>query len=347
MPIIDELINKICPAKYITSLDCTSGYWQIGMEPKSIERTAFVTDNGLYEWLVLPFGIMSASNTYQRAMNIILENHKKYACSYIDDTSVFSKTWKDHLSHLDRVLDSIQEAGLTLRLSKCAFAKPQIKFLGHVVGSGETKILPEKIEALKAIQPPTTKKLVRSVLGMFGFFRSFIPHFAEIAVPLTELTKGKSTKKFELTEKQINAFETLKQELCSDRVLTPPDYSKPFKIYTDASEYAVGACLTQENNGVDRPIAFASNKFTDVQRNWSVIEKESYAVVFALRKFDKYVFGSKIDLFTDHNPLQYLVLSVPQSAKLTRWALALQRYNITVNHCAGRLNKVADYLSRA
>ncbi len=347
MPLIDELLNKISPANFITSLDCTSGYWQIELEEKSIERTAFITDSGLYEWLVLPFGVRSASSTYQRAMNLILKTHKDYACSYIDDASVFSVTWDDHLGHLDRVLHSIEQAGLTLRLSKCAFAQPQIKFLGHVVGSGEIKVLPEKLEALKAIQPPTSKKLVRSVLGMFGFFRNFIPNFAAIATPLTEMIKGRASKTFVLNEKQKAAFENLKAELCSDRVLTPPDYTKPFKIYKDSSEYAVGACLIQEHDGKEKPIAFASNKLTDIQRRWSVIEKESYAVIFALRKFDKHVFGSQIDLYTDHNTLRYLVLTAPNSAKLTRWALALQRYNITVHHYAGKLNRVADYLSRA
>jgi len=346
IPVIDEMLNKISPANFITSLDCTAGYWQIEMNPESVESTAFITDSGLYEWLVMPFGVLNASSTYQRVMNRVLEAHKRYACAYIDDASIYSIRWEDHLEHLSKVLKSIQEAGLTLRLSKCAFAQSHIKFLGHEIGSGDKNILPEKLETLRAIQPPTSKKLVRSVLGMFGFFRTFIPNFAEIAAPLTEMTKGRSASKFVLNEPQLAAFEQLKRELCSNRTLKPPDYTRPFKIYTDASNLSAAACLTQEIDGNDRPVAFASAKFTDVQRNWSVIEKESFAVIFALRKFDKYIFGYHIELFTDHNPLQYLAKTIPQSAKLTRWALALQRYDIEIKHVAGKLNHVADYLSR-
>ena len=189
MPRIQDMLNNIAPARFISTLDAVSGYWQIPMAPECIKMTAFVTDSGVYAWRVMPFGLKCASNTFQRVACLILEPHRSYAVCYIDDVCVKSDTWTEHLLHLNNVFNAFIAAGMTLRLSKCVFAKSKVKFLGHLVGCGEIQLLPDRVEALKALVPPTTKKLVRSALGMFGFFRNFIPHFAEIALPFTELTK--------------------------------------------------------------------------------------------------------------------------------------------------------------
>ena len=347
MPRAEDLLNRVSNARYISSLDCSSGYWQIPMRTSDIPKTAFITHNGLYEWLVMPFGLKTASNSFQRVMDELLREHMSYSGAYIDDTAVFSMVWSDHLEHLDKVLTSFAAVGLTLKLSKCKFGLAKVKFIGHYIGSGTKTVLQDKVEAIRAIPEPHTKKLLRSFLGMCGFYRMYIPNFSEIARPLTDLTKNRQSNHLRFDEVQRAAFLSLKKQLCESTVLYSPDPDQPYIIRTDASDYAVGATLAQvDKGGQERPIAFAAAKLSDVQTRWSTIEKEAYAVVFALRKFDVNVFGCKINLFTDHNPLQYLIACAPNSAKLTRWALSLSRYDITVRHIAGKDNVSADCLSR-
>ena len=347
MPRSEDLLLNISAASYISTLDCTSGYWQIPMRECDVMKTAFCTHRGLYEWLVMPFGVKTASNTFQRVIDDLLRPHSSYANAYIDDTAVHSLTWSEHLQHLDNVLYAFDDAGMTLRLSKCKFAQPKVKFIGHEVGSGKRSVVQSKVEAIKAISEPHTKKLLRSFLGMCAFYRNYIPNYSEIALPLTELTKNRFPNNLKFDEKQRAAFLLLKAKLCETTSLFSPRMDMPFIVRTDASDYAVGASVSQiDEYGTERPVAFASAKLTEVQCRWSTIEKEAYAVIFALNKFDTIVFGCHIDLFTDHNPLQYLAACAPKSAKLTRWALSLTRYDISVTHIHGKDNVTADCLSR-
>jgi hypothetical protein len=351
--ISEDILMRVCAAKYISTLDCTSGYWQIPMKESDIHKTAFYSSRGLLEWVFMPFGLKTASATFQRAMDIVLRPHAEYAGAYIDDTIVYSSDWDHHITHLERTLAAIKEAGLTLKLAKCQFGKPKVKFIGHIVGSGQRSVVPSKIEAIQRIPEPLNKKLLRSFLGMCTFYRAYIQNFANIAKPITDLTQDKFPDKVRLNDKQRRAFQDLKKALCNATTLYAPDGTRPFIIRTDASDYAVGAALTQlDETRLDPtlpreyPIAFASSKLTGSQLNWSTIEKEAYAIIYALQKFDYLVFGRTITLYTDHNPLQYLAISAPKSAKLTRWALSLSRYNIEVHHVAGKDNEVADCLSR-
>ena len=182
---------------------------------------------------------------------------------------------------------------------------------------------------------------------MCNYYRAFIPGFSETALPLTELTKGTKTGRLQFTEDQRSAFNDLKESLCNSTVLRVPLYDRPFQIQCDASEYAVGCCLSQlDEQGREMPLAFASVKLSDTERRWSTIEKEAFAVIYALRQFDHLVFGSHVDLYTDHDPLSYLVNNNPKSPKLTRWALHISRYDLSVHHKAGKLNVNADCLSR-
>jgi hypothetical protein len=347
MPRSEDLLLDISAANFISTLDCTSGYWQIPMRECDIYKTGFVTHRGLYEWLVMPFGVKTASNTYQRVMDNILRRHSSYADAYIDDTAVYSKSWSEHLIHLDGVLTAFSEVGMTLRLSKCKFAKNKVKFIGHEIGSGTRSVIQSKVEAIKIIPEPHNKKLLRSFLGMCAFYRNYIPKYSELALPLTELTKNRQVTNIHFNEVQRAAFIMLKEKLCNSTTLYSPRNDKPFIIRCDSSEYAVGACVAQiDEIGQERPIAFASAKLSEVQRRWSTIEREAYAVIFALQRFDVIVYGSSIVLYTDHNPLQYLAACIPKSAKLTRWSLSLTRYDITVKHIHGKDNVTADCLSR-
>ena len=205
----------------------------------------------------------------------------------------------------------------------------------------------DKVEAIRSIPEPTNKKQLRSFLGVCSFYRGYVPHFSEVALPLTNLTKNDQPNNFKFTEEHRSSFCKLKMSLCEATGLHAPCPDKPFIIHSDASDFAVGACLSQMIHGNETPIAFASAKLSDVQRRWSTIEKEAYGIIFSLKKFDYLVFGREIVLYTDHNPLQYITACTPKSAKLTRWALSLSRYNITIRHIKGSNNVVADFLSRA
>jgi len=347
MPRSDDILSKMAPAKFITTVDCTSGYYQIKMDEKSIPLTSFITHRGQFDFLVMPFGLKCSGNSYQRAMDRILTPHIKYAAAYIDDVSTFSMTWKEHLRHLENVFLSICDNGLTLKLKKCKFALPSVQFLGHIVGSGTILVVQDKIEAIKRMPEPKTKKLLRGFLGMCSYYRTFLPNFARVAAPLTDLTKGGKSGVICFTGEERRSFEALKELLCESTTLMVADYDLPFRIQCDASDYAVGACVTQvDGEGRERPLAFASSKLTETQQRWSVLEKEAYAVVYALKSFDHMVFGCSIEVYTDHDPLQYLINNSPKCMKLTRWALHLSRYNLKVFHKAGVSNSNADCLSR-
>lgn len=345
---VDELLYSMCGADFLTSLDCTQGYYQIPMDKDSIKLTAFVTHRGQFENLYMPFGLKCASQTFQRALDRILAPVYDCAKAYIDDVCCHTVGELDvHLNALDKVLQTLSDAGLTLKLSKCKFAMPKLQYVGHVIGSGTLQPNPSKVEALKNLSPPDTKKKVRSILAMFRYYHSFIPNFSDIIVPLVELTKHRQSSSFQLNEPQLNAFVKLKESLINAVALHCPVYGKPFIVHTDASDYAISGCLSQLNDyGVEVPIMFVSKKLSDVQRKWSVIEKEAFAIVYSLKQFDYFIFGYPVLLYTDHNPLTYMLNSIPKSAKLTRWSLSLQRWDITLKYKDTKSNVVADCLSR-
>ena len=239
------------------------------------------------------------------------------------------------------------DSGMTLKIKKCFFGRPRVRFLGHIVGSGYISVVPSKAEAIKVLPEPTTKKLLRGFLGMCGYYRSFLPCFSEIALPLTELTRGGHKGRISFDDSQRAAFVQLKDMLVSSTSLSSPVYDRPFLVQCDASDYAVGCCLAQlDDAGHERPLAFASAKFDDTQRRWSVLEKKAYAIVYAMKQFDHIIFGSRVELYTDYDPLQYIVNNSPKCMKLTRWALHLSRYDLKVHHKSGNLNINADCLSR-
>jgi hypothetical protein len=346
-----DLIFKVGKGRFITTLDCCQGYYQIPMDSESIPKTAFITHNGQFQWKVMSFGLKNAGATYQRTMDKLLEKHREYATAYIDDIAIFSNTFEEHLVQVEAVLLTLKQAGITLRIEKCKFAQSTVMYLGHKVGCGMHQAGDKKISAVRNIKRPDTKRELKTFLGLCNYYRSYVENFSEIALPLTYLTKARLPQKLEWGELQQKAFETLKAKLCEQPVLRTPDWSRSFIIQADASDFAVAACLAQNFDSQDggleeHPIAFASSKLTDTQRNWAIIEKEAYAIIFALKTFDPIVFGCKITIFSDHNPLQYLAQNAPKSSKLTRWYLSLQRYDYIIVHRKGTDNANCDALSR-
>lgn len=289
----------------------------------------------------------NAAATFQRMINTLLSRHQAYAAAYLDDIAIFSSSWQEHVRHVEVVFGLLREAKLKVSAEKCQVAQARIRYLGHVVGGGTHGPDPEKLAAIKDLAPPTTKKQLRSLLGMCGYYRGYVKNYAAVAAPLTALTKRSVPNPIPWEEDAQIAFAELKRSLCEATALTTPDIHKPYWLFTDASEVAAGACLAQmRDDGQERPIAFASHRFSPTQARWSTIEREAFAIIGALGKFDTWVFGAEIQVVSDHNPLSYLTTSTPHGAKLARWALALQRYNVIVTHRKGSSNANADALSR-
>jgi hypothetical protein len=346
-PDIGDILQKVGRAKYISCFDAKSGYWQLPVKEESRWLTAFVCDAGLFEFCRLPYGLKSASNTFIRCISRILHPIRSFTEPFVDDMAVFSMTWQDHLNHLEKYLHTIKESGFTLSLKKCSFAQSKATFVGHVVGSGLIEPDPRKIAAVAYIKPPTTKKDVRSLIGFFSYFRNFIPSFAETSRVLTDLTQKNVPNKVPWGPEAQRALDKLKADLCNTTALHAIDYSRDFGLLVDASASTIGCCLIQwTDDGVEKPIAFASMKLSPTQTRWATIEREAFAVIWALRKFRSWLFLSKVTVFSDHNPLTFLTESAPKSAKLARWALALQEFNIDFRYRCGRKNAAADFLSR-
>ena len=347
MPRIEELIDTIGPAGVITTLDLAKGYWQIPVDEESKDKTAFTTPFGLYEFEVMPFGLHSAPATFQRMINHTLRDCWPFARAYIDDIVIFSRSWEEHLVHLQGVFTCLQTAKLTINVSKCQFGRNEVRYLGHVIGGGTVRPDPQKLEAVNNYPKPVSKKEVRAFLGLAGYYRRFVPHFATIAEPLTELTKGKNPDQVKWNERCGEAFRKLKELLSTPPILKVAEPNKQYVLQTDASEQGLGAVLSQiGENGEEHPVAFASRKFLPREKNYSVIEKECLAIVWSLQVFHVYLYGQKFSIETDHQPLSWLGRMKNNNQRLTRWALSIQPYRFEIRHRSGSSNGNVDGLSR-
>ena len=261
MPRIDELIDKLGKAKFITTLDLARGYWQVPMSEDDRAKTAFTTPRGLYQFKVMPFGLCGAPATFQRMMDSVIRGLESHVAVYLDDVVVFSETWENHLSHIRGVLQRLRKYNLTAKPKKCQFGMHECIYLGHIVGNGQVKPDPNKLAAVKDYPIPKTKKEVRCYLGLTGYYRKFIANFAKLAMPLSDLTKKSLPDKVNWSTECEVAFNSLKKALCESPVLQSPDFNKQFVLQTDASDRGVGAVLSQrDENGCDRPTAFYSKK---------------------------------------------------------------------------------------
>ena len=346
MPRIDELLDRLGTARYYTTLDCTKGYWQIPLAPAAREKTAFSTPRGLYQFTMLPFGLFGAPATFQRLMDRILRPHSAYAAAYLDDVVVYADTWPQHMERVAAVLRSLREAGLTANPTKCVIGRGEIRFLGHCLGGGTVRPQIEKTAAVAAAPRPRSRKEVRRFLGLAGYYRRFVPRFAELATPLTDLTRKGAPDPVQWTESCQEAFEAIKKTLCGTTVLYAPNFDLPFSLQTDASDRGLGAVLTQQVDGMDRPVLYLSRKLSDREGRYSTVEKECLAIRWAVGALRYYLLGRAFTLYSDHAPLQWLHRMKDCNARVTRWYLALQPFNFKVLHRPGAQMVVADFLSR-
>ena len=245
MPRVDELIERLGPARYLTTLDLTKGYWQVPLSKPTREKTAFATPGGLYQYTVLPFGVHGAPATFQRMMDRLLRSHQAYAAAYIDDIIIHSASWDVHLRHLRAVLGELRRAGLTANPTKCRLGLEEASYLGYRVGRGNVRPQEAKVKTILDWPRPTSKKQVKSFLGLVGYYQRLIPSFATLASPLHDLTRKALPDRVTWSEAAEGAFSLLKRALCSEPVLLTPDFTLPLIVHSDASEVGLGAFLSQ------------------------------------------------------------------------------------------------------
>ena len=338
-------MSKLKHDKFFTKIDLSKGYWQIPVDAKSKHLTAFSTTEGTYQFRKMPFGMVNSGSTFNRMMRRLLHGCEN-ADNYVDDILGHTETWEQHLLTLRDIFSRVRDAGLTLKPSKCLIGFGNIAFTGHVVGKGLMKMEEEKLDQIRDAERPKTKKQVRAFLGLAGYYRKFIPAFSDVAAPLTDLTKKGRPNQVDWQDEHERAFKTLKDMLTRSPILRLPDFDKEFILQTDASDSGVGAALLQRFEDGLFPIAYASKKLLQREKNYSVIERECLAIVFGIKKFQKYLYGTHFVLQTDHAPLTYIQRCKIESGRIMRWALFLQNYQFRVEAIKGSENVFADYLSR-
>ncbi len=346
LPLISEIFDQLEGSKLFTTLDLKSGYWQQKVHPDSIEKTAFVCHRGQFEFLRLPFGICTGPSKFSRAVTSVLGDYiGKFCLIFIDDIVIYSKDEESHVKHVDLVLTRLEEKGLTVKDTKCEWAKAQVDLLGYVVSKNGISAQPSKTRAIGELQPPTNLKELRRFLGMTGYYRPLIPAYARLALPLHDLQK--KDVKWKWTNREHKAFEGLKNALCSDTVMAYPRVNDPYILYTDACGYSLGGILCQKDEGgFERPIQYISAKFATSQLSWATIEKEAYAVIYCLKKLRPYLLGSEFVMYTDHKPLMCLFTKDMVNTRIQRLAVLLAEYGAKIEYRKGVNNVRADMLSR-
>lgn len=343
IPEITDILDKLGRAKYFSTIDLVSGFHQIQLAEEDTEKTAFSVNGGKYEFTRMPFGLKNAPATFQRVMDCILRDLVGVCCFvYMDDIIIFSSSLQTHLKDLKQVFAKLKDARLKIQLDKCEFFRRETQFLGHTVSEDGVRPNSEKIETIKNWPLPRCEKDVRQFLGMLGYYRRFIKDFAKIVKPLTALLRKET--EFEITPEVETCFEKCKQLLMLDPVLIYPDFSKEFLLTTDASDYAIGAVLSQGPIGNDRPIAYASRTLNKTEERYSTTEKEFLAIVWAVNHFRPYLYGRKFRMFTDHQPLTFSFTNA--NHRIIRGKLALEEFDYELIYKPGKQNVVADALSR-
>ena len=343
LPLPDEVQNRLAGTKIFTTLDLQCGYWQVPINPEDQSKTAFCPgpDMGLFEFTRMPFGLTGAPSTFQRMMNKIFRG-LPFVTTYIDDIMVHSATPEEHCHHLQQVFEKLRQAGLTLKGKKCKVAMSEVHYLGHVFSEAGMTPDNQKIVAIQDWPTPTTVKEVRRFLGLASYYRRYIPNFADISKPLNDLTQKNVSFEWSITCEA--AFRALKAKLITAPILAYPQFhhnASQFVLQTDASASGLGAILEQSGH----VIAYASRTLNKAEQQYSVIQKECLAAVYAMKQFCHYLLGRPFTLVTDHAPLQWLSAQKMEGL-LCRWALSMQEYTFTIQYRSGSQNANADALSR-
>ncbi|GJY69099.1 reverse transcriptase domain-containing protein [Tanacetum coccineum] len=334
---IDDLFDQLQGSRLYSKIYLRSGYHQLRVRDEDIPKTAFRTRYGHYEFQVMPFGLTNAPAIFMDLMNRVCRPYlDKFVIVFIDDILIYSKTKEEHDAHLRLILELLKKEELYAKFSKCDFWLSKVQFLGHVIDSEGIHVDPAKIESIKDWESPKTPTEIRQFLGLAGYYRRFIEGFSKIAKPMTKLTQ--KSVKFNWGEKEETAFQTLKQKLCSAPILALPEGSENFVVYCDASHKGLGAVLMQK----EKVIAYASHQLKIYEKNYTTHDLELGAVVFALKMWRHYLYGTKCVVFTDHKSLQHILDQKELNMRQRRWLELLSDYNCELRYHLGKANLILN-----
>lgn len=348
LPLMEDVIESIHDQVIFSSIDLRNGFFHVDVEEESKKYTAFITPDGQYEFNKAPFGLCNSPAVFQRYINTVFREAQatKLVRLYLDDVLIPSTSVRDNLEKVKKVFQLAADNGLKINFQKCKFFETRIKFLGFIIEGGKIRPSHEKTKAIQAFPLPRTPRAVQSFLGLTGFFRKFIDQYATIARPLSDLLRDGVT--FKIADKQIAAFEELKRLLCSAPVLRLYNPKAATQLHTDASKWGYGGCLMQKQNddGQYHPVYYLSFKTTEAEEKLHSYELEVLAIMKCLERLRTYLLGIKFEIFTDCESFQQTMRKKTATAKVARWALQLEEYDIEVKHRPGRQMKHVDALSR-
>ena len=347
-----EIFDQLKGSTVFSLLDFRAAFNQCQVNPSSRPITAFTLQGRQYQYKKIPFGLSNSPSAYTRYMNDLFTSLEDTAFAYLDDLLIRSPSFTAHLNDLKRVFEVIRRSGMKLNLAKCKWMLEEVTYLGHTISKHGIRPCPSKIQAILDYPRPTTLRGLLSTLGLFGYYRRHIKDYSTLAAPLTDLTSRKTNEFFPnivkpWTEKQEQAFQALKKRLVSRPILRYPDFNKSFYIMTDASLSGLSGILSQFHDGKEVVIAYASRRLRENERNYSIIELETLAVLFALQQFKQYVYGRHFHLITDSKSLLWLNSMKETNSKLWRWSMLLAQYDFTVSHRTTKQNANCDALSRS
>ncbi|GJU96802.1 putative reverse transcriptase domain-containing protein [Tanacetum coccineum] len=341
LPRIDDLFDQLQGSSVYSKIDLRSGYHQLRVREEDIPKTAFRTRYGHYEFQVMPFGLTNAPAVFMDLMNRVCKPYlDKFVIVFIDDILIYSKNKEEHEEHLKLILELLKKEELYAKFSKCEFWIPKVQFLGHVIDSKGIHVDPAKIESIKDWASPKSATEIRQFLGLAGYYRRFIEGFSKIAKPMTKLTQ--KNVKFDWGEKEEAAFQLIKQKLCSAPILALPKGSENFIVYCDASHKGLGAVLMQN----EKVIAYASRQLKIHEKNYTTHDLELGAVVFALKIWRHYLYGTRCTIFIDHKCLQHILDQKELNMRQRHWLEFFSDYDCDIRYHPGKANVVADALSR-
>ena len=347
LPRIDNCLESLGSAHLYSCLDLQSGYWQIKMSEKDREKTAIRTSRGLLEYTRMPFGLVNATATFQRCMQLVLRGLEwKIVMVYVDDTIIYSGPDPlEHLEKLEQVLARLESAGFKLKPSKCELMKSEVTFLGHVIGHGAIKTNPTLIEKVKNWREPKNRKEIQQFLGLGNYYRRFILQYSDIAAPMIQLTK--KDVPFKWTAQAQRSFDELKDALCNAPILALPRDEGEYILDTDASLGGISGVLSQIQDGEERVICYGSKTLNQAQRNYCTTRRELLAAVVFLHEYEPYLLGQRsFTLRTDHSSLRWLFGFRNPQGQLARFLEYVSRFSFKIVHRPGRNHGNSDALSR-